>query len=38
MESYRGHGPDEYVSVEELHRIGELTVAALWELAAEKGG
>src|SRR5215218_3018574 len=25
---YRGHGTDEYLTIEELHRIGELTVAA----------
>ena len=31
-ERYRGHGPDEYLTIEELHRIGELTVAALWRL------
>ncbi|HEX7184832.1 MAG TPA: Sapep family Mn(2+)-dependent dipeptidase [Thermoanaerobaculia bacterium] len=34
MERYRGHGPDEYLTVEELHRITELTVAALWRLAS----
>ena len=33
-ERYRGHGPDEYLTIEELHRIGELTVAALWRLGA----
>jgi dipeptidase D len=31
---YRGHGTDEYLTIEELHRIGELTVAALWRLGA----
>jgi dipeptidase D len=31
-ETYRGHGTDEYLTIEELHRIGELTVAALWRL------
>lgn len=31
-ERYRGHGADEYLTIEELHRIGELTVAALWRL------
>jgi succinyl-diaminopimelate desuccinylase len=31
-ERYRGHGTDEYLTIEELHRIGELTVAALWRL------
>ncbi len=29
---YRGHGTDEYLTVEELHRIAELTVGALWRL------
>jgi succinyl-diaminopimelate desuccinylase len=29
---YRGHGTDEYLTIDELHRIGELTVAALWRL------
>ena len=33
---YRGHGTDEYLTIEELHRIGELTVAALWKLGAGK--
>lgn len=33
MEHYRGHGTDEYLTVPELKRIAELTVAALWELA-----
>lgn len=33
-ERYRGHGPDEYLTIKELHRIGELTVAALWRLGA----
>jgi predicted dipeptidase len=33
MDHYRGHGPDEYLTVDELHRIAELTVAALWKLA-----
>jgi len=32
MEDYRGHGTDEYLTVDELHRIAELTVAALWRL------
>lgn len=31
-EIYRGHGTNEYLTIEELHRIGELTVAALWRL------
>lgn len=35
MDHYRGHGPDEYLTVDELHRIAELTVAALWKLAGE---
>jgi len=29
---YRGHGTNEYLTIDELHRIGELTVAALWKL------
>ena len=33
MEHYRGHGTDEYLTPEELHRIAELTVAAVWKLA-----
>jgi dipeptidase D len=33
MDHYRGHGTDEYLTVEELHRITELTTAALWRLA-----
>jgi len=32
MERYRGHGPDEYMTVEEIRRNAELTVAALWAL------
>jgi predicted dipeptidase len=35
MAKYRGHGVDEYLSPEELHRIAELTVAAVWKLEAE---
>jgi dipeptidase D len=31
---YRGHGTDEYLTIDELHRIGELTAAALWRLSA----
>ncbi|HYN19846.1 MAG TPA: Sapep family Mn(2+)-dependent dipeptidase [Thermoanaerobaculia bacterium] len=31
---YRGHGTDEYLTIDELHRIGELTAAALWRLGA----
>jgi len=33
MVHYRGHGTDEYLTVDELHRIAELTVTALWRLA-----
>lgn len=33
MERYRGHGPDEYLTVGELHRIAELTAAAIAKLA-----
>lgn len=33
---YRGHGTDEYLTIEELHKIGELTVAALWRLGAAR--
>ncbi len=33
MVHYRGHGTDEYLTPEELHRIAELTVAAVWRLA-----
>jgi len=33
MEHYRGHGTDEYMTVDELHRVAELTVAAIWRLA-----
>lgn len=33
MDHYRGHGTDEYLTVEELKRITELTTAALWKLA-----
>jgi acetylornithine deacetylase/succinyl-diaminopimelate desuccinylase-like protein len=33
MEHYRGHGTDEYLTPDELHRIAELTVAAVWKLA-----
>jgi succinyl-diaminopimelate desuccinylase len=36
MEHYRGHGTDEYLTPDELHRIAELTVAAVWKLAGEK--
>jgi dipeptidase D len=33
MAHYRGHGTDEYLTPDELHRIAELTVAAVWKLA-----
>ncbi len=33
MDHYRGHGPDEFMTPQELHRVAELTVAALWRLA-----
>ncbi len=33
MEGYRGHGPDEYITVDEMHRNAELTIAAVWELS-----
>jgi predicted dipeptidase len=33
MQDYRAHGPDEYLTAEELHRIAELTIAAVWRLA-----
>jgi len=33
MQNYRGHGTDEYLTVEEIHRIAELTIAAVWRLA-----
>ena len=36
MVRYRGHGTDEYLTPEELHRIAELTVAAVWRLAGPK--
>ncbi len=32
MAHYRGHGTDEYLTSDELHRIAELTVAAVWKL------
>lgn len=37
MDHYRGHGTDEYMTVEELHRVAELTAAALWKLAGAAG-
>jgi succinyl-diaminopimelate desuccinylase len=37
MDHYRGHGTDEYLTVDELKRIGELTVTALWKLTGEMG-
>ena len=36
MEHYRGHGTDEYLTPEELHRIAELTVAAVWKVAGPR--
>ncbi|HEV2856645.1 MAG TPA: Sapep family Mn(2+)-dependent dipeptidase [Thermoanaerobaculia bacterium] len=33
METYRGHGTDEYLTPEELHRIAELTMAAVVRVA-----
>ncbi|HEV7518620.1 MAG TPA: Sapep family Mn(2+)-dependent dipeptidase [Thermoanaerobaculia bacterium] len=33
MEHYRGHGTDEYMTVDELLRVAELTTAAVWKLA-----
>lgn len=36
MDHYRGHGTDEYLTVDELKRIGELTVTALWKLTVDK--
>ena len=33
MEVYRGHGPDEHLTVDELNRVAQLTVTALWRLA-----
>jgi len=38
MDHYRGHGPDEYMTPEELRRVAELTVAALWKLAGAGAG
>ncbi|HSK78368.1 MAG TPA: Sapep family Mn(2+)-dependent dipeptidase [Thermoanaerobaculia bacterium] len=35
MDHYRGHGTDEYLTVDELKRIGELTLTALWKLTGE---
>jgi dipeptidase D len=35
MERYRGHGPDEYITVDEMQRNAELTIAALWALAGQ---
>ncbi|HEX9945295.1 MAG TPA: Sapep family Mn(2+)-dependent dipeptidase [Thermoanaerobaculia bacterium] len=36
METYRGHGTDEYLTPEELRRIAELTLAAVWKLAGAR--
>jgi predicted dipeptidase len=33
MEHYRGHGTDEFMTVDELLRVAELTTAAVWKLA-----
>jgi dipeptidase D len=33
MEHYRGHGTDEYMTVDELLRVAELTTAAVWRLS-----
>jgi dipeptidase D len=33
MQDSRAHGPDESLTIEELHRIAELTIAAVWRLA-----
>ena len=38
MDHYRGHGPDEYLTPDELRRIAELTAAALWKLAGDGAG
>ena len=35
MAKYRGHGADEYLTPEELHRIAVLTAAAVWRLEAQ---
>jgi len=34
MQRYRGHGPDEYITIEEMQRNAELTIAALWRLSS----
>jgi dipeptidase D len=36
MVIYRGHGTDEYLTPAELHRIAELTLAAVWKLAGAR--
>jgi dipeptidase D len=38
MVLYRGHGTDEYLTPEEVHRIAELTMAAVVRLASSGGG
>jgi acetylornithine deacetylase/succinyl-diaminopimelate desuccinylase-like protein len=35
METYRGHGTDEFLTPEELHRIAELTMAAVVRVAGK---
>ncbi|MBW8874529.1 MAG: Sapep family Mn(2+)-dependent dipeptidase [Acidobacteria bacterium] len=35
MAQYRGHGVDEYLTPQELHRIAVLTAAAVWRLEAQ---
>lgn len=37
MENYRGHGTDEYLTVEELQTIGGLTATALLRLGTQTG-
>jgi dipeptidase D len=36
MVHYRGHGTDEYLTPEELHRIAELTITAVWKVAGKR--
>ncbi|HKI05280.1 MAG TPA: Sapep family Mn(2+)-dependent dipeptidase [Thermoanaerobaculia bacterium] len=38
METYRGHGTDEYLTPEELHRIAELTMSAVVRVAGAPQG
>ena len=35
MGAYRGHGPDEFMTIDEIERNAELTIAALWRLAGD---